>query len=150
MWVYLNSEPGLWTTGFYKPDGKWEPDEDFNDVDAARARVAELNGNGNAAPLVKRIEDLESGLARTVHLVAIVGSAVGSAPVVSRPRLGGIDFSRLTDTELAGLASAAETDARALAVAVHALLDSGAGFTLAELDRDMLRQLANAVAPRVA
>jgi hypothetical protein len=24
IWVYIQSEPSLWTVGFYRPDGKWE------------------------------------------------------------------------------------------------------------------------------
>lgn len=44
MWVYIQSEPGLWTVGFYKPDGTWEPDSDHGDQNSARQRVAWLNG----------------------------------------------------------------------------------------------------------
>lgn len=43
-WVYLRSEPGLWTTGFYDPKGKWNPDEDFTSAAEAAARVHYLNG----------------------------------------------------------------------------------------------------------
>ena len=46
MYVYLNSEHGLWTVGFYRPDGKWEPESDHPSSDAAAARVAFLNGGG--------------------------------------------------------------------------------------------------------
>lgn len=28
MYVYTRSEPGLWTVGFYSPDGKWHTDSD--------------------------------------------------------------------------------------------------------------------------
>jgi len=35
-YVYIRSEPGLWTVGFYKPDGTWEPESDHhNSADAA-------------------------------------------------------------------------------------------------------------------
>jgi hypothetical protein len=27
-YVYVRSEPGLWTVGFYAPDGSWEPESD--------------------------------------------------------------------------------------------------------------------------
>ena len=46
MYVYIRSEPGLWTVGFYKPDGKFEPDSDHTDRDMAAKRVAYLNGSG--------------------------------------------------------------------------------------------------------
>lgn len=45
MWVYLNSESGLWTTGFYSPDEQWHPDRDFDDKEEAAKRVAWLNGS---------------------------------------------------------------------------------------------------------
>ena len=44
MWVYIRSEPNLYTVGFYDPNGKWQPDSDWNDRDEARARCAYLNG----------------------------------------------------------------------------------------------------------
>jgi hypothetical protein len=45
MYVYIKSEPGLWTVGFYKPDGTWEPESDQRDREQAAARVAYLNGS---------------------------------------------------------------------------------------------------------
>jgi len=44
MYVYLKSEPGLWTVGFYAPDGKWMPETDYNSPEEAARRVAWLNG----------------------------------------------------------------------------------------------------------
>ena len=46
-WVYIKSEPALWTVGFYRPDGTWEPESDHPTSQAAAARTAWLNG---AAP----------------------------------------------------------------------------------------------------
>jgi hypothetical protein len=43
-WVYVQSEPGLWTVGFYDPKGKWHPDKDCNSREEAAARVHYLNG----------------------------------------------------------------------------------------------------------
>ena len=43
-WVYVRSEPGLWTVGFYAPDGKWHPDSDHDSMADAAARVQYLNG----------------------------------------------------------------------------------------------------------
>lgn len=44
MYVYIRSEPGLWTVGFYLPDGKWEPESDHDSPEKAAARVRHLNG----------------------------------------------------------------------------------------------------------
>lgn len=45
MYCYIKSEPGLWTVGFYSPDGEWHPESDHNSKDEAAARVSWLNGN---------------------------------------------------------------------------------------------------------
>lgn len=44
MWVYKQTEPGLYTVGYYGPDGKWEPDTDWGNRDDAARRVRYLNG----------------------------------------------------------------------------------------------------------
>ena len=44
MWVYMRSETGLFTTGYYDPKGVWHPDKDFDNKDAASNRVHFLNG----------------------------------------------------------------------------------------------------------
>jgi len=44
MWVYIRSEPGLYTVGFYSPNGEWHPDSDHTDLEKAAARVHYLNG----------------------------------------------------------------------------------------------------------
>lgn len=49
MYVYVMSEPGLWTVGFYDPAGKWHAESDFNDRDDAAKRVAWLNGSAGVA-----------------------------------------------------------------------------------------------------
>lgn len=43
-YVYIRSEPGLWTVGFYAPDGKWHPESDHHDREEAAKRVHYLNG----------------------------------------------------------------------------------------------------------
>lgn len=43
-YVYRQSEPGLWTVGFYTPDGKWEPEGDHASAHEAALRVRHLNG----------------------------------------------------------------------------------------------------------
>jgi hypothetical protein len=43
-YVYIRSEPGLWTVGFYRPDGQWEPESDHASSEEAAERVVRLNG----------------------------------------------------------------------------------------------------------
>ena len=43
-WVYIKSEPGLWTVGFYAPNGEWNTDSDHSTSEAAADRVHYLNG----------------------------------------------------------------------------------------------------------
>ena len=48
MYVYIESElHRLWTVGFYRPDGKWEPESDHGTSEEAAKRVAYLNGGHN-------------------------------------------------------------------------------------------------------
>ena len=44
MYVYIRSEPRLWTVGFYSPDGTWHPDSDHETPEKAAERVRSLNG----------------------------------------------------------------------------------------------------------
>lgn len=58
-YVYLHTEkesfeegkyyPGLWTVGFYKPDGKFEPESDQTSPEEAANRVHWLNGGKEVA-----------------------------------------------------------------------------------------------------
>ena len=43
-YVYIKSEPGLWTVGFYDPSGKWHAESDHESSEAAANRVHYLNG----------------------------------------------------------------------------------------------------------
>lgn len=45
MYVYIRSEPQLWTVGFYDPQGEWHPESDHNEQEEAAKRVAWLNGS---------------------------------------------------------------------------------------------------------
>lgn len=54
MFVYIRSEPGLWTVGHHAPGGMgpnrdFHPESDHRSPEEAAARVHYLNG-GNAAP----------------------------------------------------------------------------------------------------
>lgn len=48
-YVYRQSEPDLWTVGFFDPDGVWNPDSDHDSPAAAADRLHWLNG-GTPAP----------------------------------------------------------------------------------------------------
>ena len=47
MYVYIKSEPSLWTVGFYLPDGGWHADSDWSTPKEAAAQVHYLNGGNN-------------------------------------------------------------------------------------------------------
>ena len=44
MYVYIKSEPSLWTVGFYNPDGKFISESDWDTQEEAAERVHYLNG----------------------------------------------------------------------------------------------------------
>lgn len=44
QYVYIKSEPQLWTVGFYDPEGKFQPESDHGSTQEAADRVAYLNG----------------------------------------------------------------------------------------------------------
>jgi len=44
MYVYIKSERQLYTVGFYSPDGKWNPESDYDSSEKAAERVHYLNG----------------------------------------------------------------------------------------------------------
>lgn len=64
MYVYIQSEPGLYTVGFYNPSGDWVPESDHPTPEAAADRVNYLNGAGairhELDSLRRRVEALES------------------------------------------------------------------------------------------
>lgn len=43
-YVYIQTEPKLWTVGFFNPDGKFEPESDHKNPEEAASRVHFLNG----------------------------------------------------------------------------------------------------------
>ena len=45
MYVYIRSEPHLFTVGFYSPSGEWHPESDHHSREDAAKRVAWLNGS---------------------------------------------------------------------------------------------------------
>jgi hypothetical protein len=49
-WVYIQSEPDLYTVGFYTPRGDWEPESDWRKREDAAKRVHYLNGGHDDPP----------------------------------------------------------------------------------------------------
>ena len=47
MYVYRQTEPNLWTVGYYDLQGHWHPDSDHATQEEAAKRVAWLNGSEN-------------------------------------------------------------------------------------------------------
>jgi hypothetical protein len=45
--TYIKSEPTLWTVGFHKPNGEWEPESDHGTSSEAFSRANWLNGDGD-------------------------------------------------------------------------------------------------------
>jgi hypothetical protein len=45
-YVYIRSEPGLFTVGHFDPSGNWHSDSDHSEREDAAARVAYLHGAG--------------------------------------------------------------------------------------------------------
>ncbi|GAI69606.1 unnamed protein product [marine sediment metagenome] len=43
-YVYIRTEPGVWTVGFYEPHGEWVAESDHSSKEDAAARVHYLNG----------------------------------------------------------------------------------------------------------
>ena len=52
MYVYVKSEPQLWTVGFYTPDGEWIAESDYDNKADAAERVHWLNGGGEPSDTI--------------------------------------------------------------------------------------------------
>lgn len=46
MWIYRETESGLFTVGYFAPDRSWNTDSDWGSRDEAARRVNFLNGGG--------------------------------------------------------------------------------------------------------
>jgi len=64
MYVYIRSEPGLWTVGFYRPDGTWISESDHDSREAAAGRVAYLNGSDAVHSLLDEALNTGDGVYR--------------------------------------------------------------------------------------
>ena len=57
MYVYIKSEQGLWTVGFYDPQtGVWVAETDHDTKDKAAERVHYLNGGGEGLRIANALE----------------------------------------------------------------------------------------------
>ncbi len=48
MYVYFESQPSVFTVGFYDPRGGWHPESDHRSAEDAANRVMRLNGSYQA------------------------------------------------------------------------------------------------------
>lgn len=84
-WVYWQSEPRLWTVGYYSPDGQRHPESDWESTDHAAQRANWLNGgdppnttgdDGTAAPELltacRRLTTLVVGYYEGLEIIALV------------------------------------------------------------------------------
>jgi len=71
-YVYMRSEPGLYTVGHYSPDGRWQPESDHASTEKAARRVATLNGHDSE--LRAENERLRAGLTRIVRFIDNAGN----------------------------------------------------------------------------
>ena len=53
-WVYVRSEPQLFTVGFFDPRGRWHSDSDHGSREEAAARAAYLNGAADQPTAARR------------------------------------------------------------------------------------------------
>jgi hypothetical protein len=61
-YVYIQSQPGLWTVGFYDPQGGWVAESDHTSTECAAKRVAYLNGDRALFYAhFKRVEVMKNG-----------------------------------------------------------------------------------------
>jgi len=57
-WIYVKSEPQLYTVGFYSPEGEWHAESDWDTRQAAAARVHYLNGGTDDERIERILESL--------------------------------------------------------------------------------------------
>lgn len=60
-YVYIRTEPKLWTVGFYHDE--WEPDSDHDSPEKAAARVRWLNGGDDETAVLRhQVAELQEAL----------------------------------------------------------------------------------------
>ncbi len=61
MYVYIKSEPNLWTVGFYDPLSNFCPESDHDNQHDAAERTAWLNGSHSILPRVLAVQTGNKG-----------------------------------------------------------------------------------------
>ena len=77
-YVYIKTEPQLWTVGFYDPAGAFHADSDHGTCDSAARRVCSLNGLAHGARAEQRC---------TIREHVGIESLILQPPFGKRPRL---------------------------------------------------------------
>lgn len=54
-YVYIRSEPGLWTVGYHEPGGKFIPESDHDSPGEAAAAVSVLNGGADETAMLRKL-----------------------------------------------------------------------------------------------
>lgn len=75
-YVYIQTEPSLWTVGFYTPAGKWEPDSDHDSPSKAAERVHCLNG-GDDQHQITRLRKATQKMVQAADNMALTNGITG-------------------------------------------------------------------------
>lgn len=59
-WVYIQTEAGVWTVGFYDPNGNWHAESDWPNPEQAAERVRYLNGGATTQQIPQGTSSLSS------------------------------------------------------------------------------------------
>lgn len=54
-YVYIRSEPGLWTVGYHEPGGKFIPESDHDSPQEAARQVTTLNGGADETEMLRKL-----------------------------------------------------------------------------------------------
>ncbi len=76
MYVYIESEPGLWTVGFYSPDFEWMPESDHKNKDDAALRVAWLNGGA----VIEKLKEIDLSQKQTIRTLIDIQERLKGLP----------------------------------------------------------------------
>jgi hypothetical protein len=74
VWVYMRTEPNLYTVGYYDPSHNWHGDSDHGNVRDAANRVHFLNGGSSTPHQVetnRHLADIAQSLARIARSMEV-------------------------------------------------------------------------------
>ena len=110
-YVYLRSEPGLWTVGHYSPDGAWHSDSDHGSREEAAERVARLNGSEAMTALrelIYNIDHAEHTSAREKDKALVDARLIAAAPDLLEAARGALGLLTVPTYDLEGIRDALE------------------------------------------